>query len=248
MAEKARLHELKLYHEDRLAALGTMAAGIAHELNQPLNTIRVVTDGLFFGKEEGWSLDEKELSDSLEMVSQQVSRMTEVIRNIRNFAREDRMPPSLDVHANQAIAKVFSMIGCQLEAHGILVRKELEPKLPFLRAHPNRLEQVIMNLVVNARQALDECSHDHKELWVQTGLRDREVFIKVGDNAAGIPEEQKRKIFDPFFTTKEAGKGTGLGLTIAQSIIKEFGGRIETYNNEKGGATFVVTVSEGGRR
>ncbi len=246
MAQKARLNELKMYHEDRLAALGTMAAGIAHELNQPLNTLRVVTDGLFFGREQGWPLDEEELFDNLEMVSRQVARMTEVIRNIRNFAREDRMPPSLDVHANQAIENVFSMIGRQLEAHGIRVRKELKTNLPLLRAHPNRLEQVIMNLVVNARQALDECVHNHKELWVQTGVRDKAVFIEVGDNATGIPEGQKRKIFDPFFTTKEAGMGTGLGLTITQSIIKEFAGRIETFNNEKGGATFVVTVPEGG--
>ena len=245
MAEKARLNELKMYHEDRLAALGTMAAGIAHELNQPLNTIRVVTDGLFFGREEGWLLDEEELFDSLEMVSRQVARMTEVIRNIRNFAREDRMPPSLDVHTNQAIENVFSMIGRQLEAHGIQVYKELGAKLPPLHGQPNRLEQVIMNLVVNARQALDECAHDYKELWVRTGLRDKSVFIEVGDNATGIPEGRKRKIFDPFFTTKEAGMGTGLGLTITQSIIKEFEGRIETFNNEKGGATFVVTVPEG---
>ncbi len=247
MAEKARLNELKLYHEDRLVALGTMAAGIAHELNQPLNTIRVVTDGLFFGKEEGWPLDEEELFDSLEMVSRQVARMSGVIRNIRNFAREDRMLTSLDVHANQAVENVFSMIGRQLEAHGIRIRKELETGLPPLRANPNRLEQVIMNLVVNARQALDECVHDHKELWVQSGVRDQQVFIKVGDNATGINDAQKHKIFDPFYTTKEVGKGTGLGLTISQSIIKDFEGRIETFNNEKGGATFVVTIP-GGRQ
>ena len=156
------------------------------------------------------------------------------------------MSPSLDVHTNQAIENVFSMIGRQLETHGIQVRKKLKPGLPPLRANLNRLEQVIMNLVVNARQALDECVHDHKELWVQTGVRNKAVFIKVGDNATGISEDQKRKIFDPFFTTKEVGMGTGLGLTITQSIVKDFEGRIETFNNEKGGATFVVTIPEGG--
>jgi len=245
MAEKARSNELKLYHEDRLAALGTMAAGIAHELNQPLNTIRVVTDGLFFGKEEGWTLDEEELFDSLGMVSKQVTRMAEVIRNIRNFAREDRMPPSLDVQVNRAIENVFSMIGRQLEVHGIQVRKKLKTGLPSLRAHPNRLEQVIMNLVVNARQALDECPHDNKELWVRTDVTNGAVLIEAGDNATGIPDDQKGKIFDPFFTTKEAGKGTGLGLTITQSIVEEFNGQIETFNHEKGGATFVVTFPAG---
>lgn len=245
MSEKARLNELKLYHEDRLAALGTMAAGIAHELNQPLNTIRVVTDGLLFGREEGWVLDEEELFESMEMVSHQVARMAEVIHNIRNFAREDRMPASLDVHANQAIENVFSMIGRQLEAHGIQVHKALKEHLPSLRANLNRLEQVIMNLVVNARQALDDCTHDDKELWVRTDVTNGAVRIEVGDNATGISDEQKRKIFDPFFTTKEAGKGTGLGLTITQSIVKEFDGHIEMFNNEKGGATFLVTFPAG---
>ncbi len=245
MAEKARLNELKLYHEDRLAALGTMAAGIAHELNQPLNTIRVVTDGILFGREEGWTLEEDELLESLEMVSHQVGRMTEVIRNIRDFAREDRMPAPLDVHANRAIDNVFSMIGRQLEAHGIRVQKKLKEGLPLLKAHPNRLEQVIMNLVVNARQALDDCPHDHKELWVRTDVTDGTVFIEVGDNATGISDDQRRKIFDPFFTTKEAGKGTGLGLTITQSIVKEFDGQIETFNNDKGGATFILTFPAG---
>ncbi|MBW1739350.1 MAG: PAS domain S-box protein, partial [Deltaproteobacteria bacterium] len=108
LARKARLNELRLYHEDRLTALGIMAAGIAHELNQPLNTIRVVTDGLLFGRDEGWDLDQEELFDNLEMVSQQVVRMSDVIQNIRNFAREDRGKTVGDVNANEAIRNVFS--------------------------------------------------------------------------------------------------------------------------------------------
>ena len=157
------------------------------------------------------------------------------------------MPPSLEVHANQAIENVFSMIGRQLEAHGISVQKVLKMGLPTLCAHPNRLEQVIMNLVVNARQALDDCDHKQKELWVRTDVRDAAVSIEVGDNATGISEELRRKIFDPFFTTKEAGKGTGLGLTITRSIVEEFDGQLETYNNQKGGATFVLTFPVQGK-
>ena len=242
LARKARLNELRMYHEDRLTALGTMAAGIAHELNQPLNTIRVVTDGFLFGREEGWVLDPEEWVEGLEMVSRQVVRMSEVIQNIRNFARDDPAQTFGEVNANEAIENVFSMMGRQLEAHGIRVTKEMERRLPLIRTHLNRLEQVVMNLLVNARQALDHCSHPQKEIRIRSGRRDGNVFIEVSDNATGIPEEIIGKIFDPFFTTKEVGKGTGLGLSISQSIVAELKGRIEVFNNERGGATFVVTA------
>jgi C4-dicarboxylate-specific signal transduction histidine kinase len=244
--KKARLNELRLYHEDRLTALGTMAAGIAHELNQPLNTIRVVTDGLLFGREEGWELEEEEFFDNLGMISRQVVRMTEVIRNIRDFSREDREMSAVDVHANEAIQNVFSMIGRQLEVHGINVRKDLAVRLSPIKTNLNRLEQVIMNLIVNARQALDKSSRPDKELRVRTGEENGSVFIEVSDNALGIPEDLLVKIFDPFFTTKEAGKGTGLGLSISQSIVSEFKGRIEARNNGSGGATFVVFAPASG--
>jgi PAS domain S-box-containing protein len=242
LARKARLNELRMYHEDRLTALGTMAAGIAHELNQPLNTIRVVTDGFLFGREEGWVLDPEEWVEGLEMVSRQVVRMSEVIQNIRNFARDDQAQTFGEVNANEAIENVFSMMGRQLEAHDIRVYKEMERRLPLIRTHLNRLEQVVMNLLVNARQALDHCSHPHKEIRLRSGRNDGNIFIEVSDNATGIPEEIIGKIFDPFFTTKEVGKGTGLGLSISQSIVAEFKGRIEVFNNEMGGATFVVTA------
>jgi PAS domain S-box-containing protein len=246
LAHKARANELRMYHDDRLTALGTMAAGIAHELNQPLNTIRVVTDGFLFGREEGWSLNQEDLFEGLKMISDQVSRMSEVIRNIRDFAREDRGQQEDEVSPNEAVRNVFSMIGRQLEAHSIKVSRYLTPNLHPIGTSRNRLEQVIMNFVVNARDALDECHHENKELWVRTGTRDGSIFIEVGDNATGIPEGIITKIFDPFFTTKEVGRGTGLGLTISQSIVAEFKGRMEVFNNEKGGATFIITAPASG--
>jgi len=246
MAEKARLNELRLYHQDRLTALGTMAAGIAHELNQPLNTIRVVTDGFLFGREEGWDLDEDEFFESMEMVSRQVLRMTDVIQNIRDFSREDREGLLCDVDANQAFKNVFSMIGRQLEAHGIDVQKDLDLELRPIRANLHRLEQVIMNLLVNARQALDRCEGYRKIIRVGTSAANGRIFIEVSDNAGGISSKIQDKIFQPFFTTKDAGMGTGLGLSICQSIIAEFNGCFEVYNNEMGGATFIVILPAGG--
>jgi two-component system, NtrC family, sensor kinase len=140
------------------------------------------------------------------------------------------------------------MIGRQIEAHGIRVEKDLDPELPSLRVSLNELEQVVMNLIVNARQALDGSSSDVKKLRVKTGIQEGAVLIEVSDNGGGIPVHLQEKIFDPFFTTKAAGKGTGLGLSISQSIVSKFGGRIEVYNNESGGATFVVFVPAAGER
>jgi PAS domain S-box-containing protein len=246
LAQKARMNELKLYHEGRLTSLGIMAAGIAHELNQPLNTIRVITDGLLFGRDEGWHLDLDELYESMTMISNQVHRMSEVIKNIRNFAREDREQTLGDVDVNNAIESVFSMMGRQFEAHGIIVHKKLDGSIPTVKAHSNRLEQVIMNLLVNARQALDGCNRNRKELWINTGMTGNTVYIEVIDNATGIESPLIDKIFDPFYTTKEVGQGTGLGLTISKSIIREFGGTIEVSNNEQRGATFFITLPSAG--
>ena len=223
-----------------------MAAGIAHELNQPLNTIRVVTDGFLFGRDKGWSLDYDELQEGLEMISRQVLRMSGVIQNVRNFAREDRHQVFREVNVNDAVNNVFSMIGRQLEAHNIEVQKKLDKNVSCIQTELNRLEQVIMNLVVNARQALDACSKTSKKLWVKTGMQKNIVQIEVGDNAFGIPENLTGKIFDPFFTTKDVGQGTGLGLTISQSIVAEFKGELSVFNNESGGATFIVSAPTAG--
>jgi len=171
--------------------------------------------------------------------------MDKVIRNIRNFAREERGAGGESVTANEAVENVFSMIGRQIEAHGIRVEKDLDPELPPMRATLNELEQVVMNLIVNARQALDDGPCTPKTLKVRTGSRDSEVWVEVSDNGGGIPDHLLERIFDPFFTTKAAGKGTGLGLSICESIVSKLGGRIEAMNNDIGGATFLVFIPVG---
>ena len=241
----ARMNELRLQHEDRLAALGVMAAGIAHELNQPLNTIRVISDTALFGRDQGWELNEEELFEDLKMISRQVLRMSDVIQSIRNFAREDRGKLE-NIDPNDAIRNVFSMIGKQFEAHGIQIEMDLETNLTPFRGNINALEQVIMNLIVNARQALEEHRQFNKKLWIKSGARFNRLFIEVGDNACGIPDELRMNIFDPFYTTKAPGKGTGLGLSISQSIVTEFQGTLKVYNNDQGGATFFITASFSG--
>ncbi len=239
---RKKIHLMKMYHSDRLSALGTLSAGIAHELNQPLNTIRVITDGVLYGKEQGWSIDEEESYENAAMISKQILRMSQVIKNIKNFARDEFDRSSEDVDINEAIQNVFSMIGQQMIAHNIQVDIKLEADLPKIKSQINHLEQVIMNLVVNARQALDCCVRKNKRIWIKTGNRFGHIFLEVGDNATGIPDVHQKEIFDPFFTTKVVGHGTGLGLSISQSIIAGYNGDIQSYNNSESGATFFITI------
>lgn len=245
---RKKIHLMKMYHSDRLSALGTLSAGIAHELNQPLNTIRVITDGVLYGKEQGWSIDEEESYENAAMISKQILRMSQVINNIKNFARDEFDRSSEDVDINEAIENVFSMIGQQMIAHNIHVDIKLESGLPKIKSQINHLEQVIMNLVVNARQALDCCVRKNKRIWLKTGNRFGHIFLEVGDNATGIPEVHQKEIFDPFFTTKVVGHGTGLGLSISQSIIAGYNGDIQSYNNSESGATFFITIPIRGMR
>ena len=239
-----RLNELRMYHSDRLSALGVMAAGVAHELNQPLNAIRVTTDGFLYGRDQGWRYDENEAYDGLELISRQVMRMSKVIKNIRNFSREDRKDKVENASVNLAVEFVFSMFEKQIQANGICLEKILESNLPPVKANKNQMEQVIMNLVVNARQALNEVNKKNKRMWIKTGSCYDQIFIEIGDNAKGISEDLISRIFDPFFTTKPVGKGTGLGLSISQSMVNDFNGQIKAYNNALGGATFFITAPQ----
>ena len=240
LAEKARMNDIRMCHEDRLTSLGVMAAGIAHELNQPLNTVRMIVDALLIGKKKGWDLDTDELYEDMEMVLRQIMRMDGVIQNIRDFAREDQNATVDLVDVNAAVENIFLMIGRQLSARNISVEKDCCPNLGLVSANLHRLEQVIMNLLVNARQALEASNKNSKKLRIWTRQFGESIVVGVEDNASGIPEEIANNIFDPFFTTKDVGQGTGLGLSISSSILTDFGGSMDFHNNSQGGATFAI--------
>ena len=193
LAQKARLNEMRIHHEDRLTALGIMAAGIAHELNQPLNHIRMTADSLLMSEEKKWKMTSEDIDKGLQVISRQVVRMSQIIQNIRNFSSKDRgqIADDIDIQINNAVENVLCMIGRQIEAHGIRLHKILNLGLPAIRINQNRLEQVILNLVVNARQALERCNKREKNLFIKTGTILNRVFIEVADNAFGIPEDSQ---------------------------------------------------------
>ncbi|MHB9027416.1 MAG: response regulator [Candidatus Latescibacterota bacterium] len=226
---------------DRLAALGTMAAGIIHEITQPLNAINVSTQTILYGLARGWKIEEEKVTGSLNLIVDQVKRMTDIITNMRAFAR-DGLPTAREVDSlNTQVKRVFTMLGEQMRAHNIDVVFRLGD-IPDIRMNTQQILQVVLNLVTNARQALDEIERPDKTIIISTFVEDNCAVLEVVDNGPGVPEHIKEKIFDPFFTTKEVGTGTGLGLSISTGIVHDHHGEMDVRNNETGGAAFVVRL------
>ncbi|MBN1291897.1 MAG: PAS domain S-box protein [Candidatus Latescibacteria bacterium] len=233
-AEQSRLLVIRA---DRLAALGTMTAGIIHEITQPLNAINVSTQTILYGLSRGWEMDDNKVKNSLSLIVDQIKRMNEIITNMRAFSR-DGLPAAREIaNLNVQVQRVFTMVGEQLKAHGIDFEIDLGD-IPDNNMNTQQILQVILNLVTNARQALDDYDREEKKIVVATSLQNEHLVLTVSDNGPGIPGDILDKIFDPFFTTKEVGKGTGLGLSISTGIVNDHNGVLDVMNNDSGGATF----------
>ncbi|MCA1988570.1 MAG: hypothetical protein LDL07_05390, partial [Desulfarculus sp.] len=241
--------EEQLVQAAKMATLGEMSTGVAHEINQPLTVIG--TAGHFLAKqaERGISPELAVLKDVARELISQVSRAERIINHLREFGRKSRVERErLDI--NSPVRRVFHLLGQQLHLHDIEVRLDLAEDLPPIWGEPNRLEQVFINLVLNARDAIEDRRDKETGLdgaiQVRTWCDNGRVSVSVSDNGFGIPDEIKSRIFEPFFTTKEVGRGTGLGLSISYGIVRDYGGRI-TVDSEPGrGTTFVVSFEQAG--
>jgi C4-dicarboxylate-specific signal transduction histidine kinase len=175
-----------------------------------------------------------------------VDRATGIIKHVRHFARQSEVAKT-KVSINAPIEDVFKVLGHQIKVHQIELDLDLSPDIPYIMADHNRLEQVFINLVTNAIDALDEKAEqpEHagmtKQLQIQTRLQNQSVFVIVADNGVGMSEETRNKLFEPFFTTKKIGKGTGLGVSISYGIIKDYQGTIDIESQMGRGTTFRLT-------
>lgn len=224
---------------ERMAAMGTLAAGIAHEINQPLNSLKIIVDGMLYLDEKGISFEFCEVAGKLREISAQADRIDGIIKRMRAFVRNDKMVDLVPCDLNLAVNRALEIIGNQLSLQNIRVKKWLAEGLPAVMGDMYRLEGVVINLVINAMQALVASGREDREVYIAT-CHEANVILEISDNATGIVEDYLDKVFDPFFTTKEAGEGMGLGLSITHSVVASFGGQIHTANNERGGATFRV--------
>jgi PAS domain S-box-containing protein len=241
---------------DRLQALGEMATGIAHELNQPLNGIRAFAEGLQIGIDRGWPVVAAELRTTMGEIITQVDRITEIIDHMRTFARPEPEGETRTFALAEPVEGALKLMGAQLRVHGIVVYTEIAADLPPVRGRPNAIEQVLLNLLSNARDALDDrlrrqrageagTDADWRPAVTVRALADAsgtDLRLEVADNGAGIPPQIVERLFEPFFTTKEVGKGTGIGLPIIRGIVESHGGRVEVDSRPGDGATFTVVL------
>lgn len=240
-AESHRLQD-RLTHVSRLATVGEMASGIAHELNQPLAAMATYAhacDRLLALPDP----DIEEVRSALKLIADQAVRAGDIIRRMRSLARNEESARSA-VDVNMLVQELATLINSDAKAHGVSFRQELEPNLPPVAANAAQIQQVVVNLVRNALEALapERAATARAEVVVATRqTADGRVEISISDNGPGVSEELKDRIFDPFCTTKASG--TGLGLAISRTIITAHEGTLDYEPNQPRGARFTVRLA-----
>src|SRR5216117_3206404 len=229
--------ETQLVQSEKLAAVGQLVSGVAHELNNPLTSIAGLSEFLLEQKELG-----KKDRGHLQVIQEQAERAGRIVRNLLTFARKGTGERDL-VDLNDVIRRTLSLTAYDLKLKDITVTRELSGALPEVLGDRHGLQQVVLNLVTNAAQAVTENPRDRpREITVSTWF-DGQVHLRVADSGPGIPEHVLQNVFTPFFTTKEPGKGTGLGLSITYSIVESHGGHLTIEPTPaSGGAEFRVDL------
>jgi PAS domain S-box-containing protein len=230
--------EQQIVQSERLAAMGAMIGGVAHELNNPLTSILGVSE----------LLQDSETSESarkqLAMLQKEARRAAEIVQNLTYFSRPPA-PGKSRINLTEVVERTLNLHAYSLRKNGITVDFLKEPGIPQALGDPHQLMQVFLNLILNAEQAIREV-REKGTLRIRMGQADKMVWVSLQDDGPGIPKENLVNIFDPFYTTKRPGRGTGLGLSICKSVMKEHNGGVEAANAPGGGAVFTVTLPAAG--
>jgi PAS domain S-box-containing protein len=224
--------EMQLIHSERMAGLGQMASGIAHEINQPLNTISMAMDNIFGEISSTEKIDPVYLKKKADKIFDNITRIRNIIDHIRVFSREHDDFILTGFSLNASIMNAVSMISEQFRHHAIELRLALDDQLPPVTGNTYKFEQVILNLLSNARDAINEKEIKRqgtaeKLIEIKSFSEPGRIVVEVSDSGNGIAEENIPQVMLPFYTTKDPGKGTGLGLSVSYQIIKEMNGTIE---------------------
>ena len=226
----------------RLASIGVMAAGITHEINQPLSAISITVDSVLLWDEDNKGILPEILSGRLRRLSSYVKRIDRIIKQMKSFGETSGKIFLETIDLNEALKNGLSLVTRQIYSHGIVLQIELEKAPLPIKGNPIYLEQIVINLVVNAVQAHDTCEKTEKFIKIFTCRENNLAVVKVMDNGIGVPEEAVKKIFEPFYSTKKKAEGSGLGLAIVKRFVEGMNGSIEAENNEFGGTTFSFRI------
>jgi PAS domain S-box-containing protein len=233
-----KLSAAQIIQSSKLATLGEMATSVAHELNQPLNVIRMAAGNSRRKISKGIA-DPEYLNDKLKRIEEQTARAAAIIDHMRMFGREAKERPG-PIDPRNVVMNALSLMGEQLRLAGIEIATELPEKCSFILGHTIQMEQVILNLLTNARDAMAENDREAK-ITLRVFENDKRIHIISEDTGGGIPEDILSRIFEPFYTTKEMGKGTGLGLSVSYGIVRDMHGTIIAKNITHG-ARFTITL------
>jgi two-component system, NtrC family, sensor kinase len=230
--ERRRLNEEKLIRSDRLAMIGQLAAGVAHEINNPLGSILLLAR---LGMQQ--STGDSKLQENLERIEKETKRCHAIVQSLLDFARQ-REPDIEPVDVNQLLDATIQFFERQHFFQNIKVTRRYNNSLPAVHADCLQLQQVLMNIVINAADAMN----GQGTLTLETADSGRDIDIFISDTGCGISPENLNRIFDPFFTTKEVGKGTGLGLSVSYGIIQAHNGEIRVSSTPGAGSRFAITL------
>ena len=224
--------EQQLLQTEKITSLGLLAAGVAHEVNTPLAVISNYAQMLAKQFEAG---DER--SGLVDKIVKQTFRAAEIVSSLLNFSRTGT---GAFEHSdlNRTLKETMGLLKHQFDGHGIEVVAELDEDLPLVSADAGRLQQVFLNLLLNARDAMPEGG----QITIRSRARGNHALVEISDTGIGIPRDNLGKIFDPFFTTKAVGQGTGLGLAVSYGIIKEHHGTIRAESQPGRGTTFILNL------
>ncbi|MBK8098217.1 MAG: PAS domain S-box protein [Planctomycetes bacterium] len=222
--------QTKLAQTERLAAVGELSAGVAHEVNNPVNTIincaQLIADG-------------DDAPGNARVIIEEGERIASIVKDLLQFARDDRDRPQPTSIAD-VVTRTLRLIGENFKRHGIALRLAVPPELPAVNARPQQLQQVLLNLLINAKDALLQEGKDTRTVHLSAAAEADGVRMSVRDNGPGIPPQLGNHVFEPFVTTKRARGGTGLGLSISKGIVEGYGGTIEVVSSPGQGADFRV--------
>src|SRR5437016_711078 len=230
-----RAFHSKLLQTEKLAALGQLVSGIAHELSNPLTSILGYAQRILARQ------DLPGRTEEVRQIYQEAERASSILRQLLLNARET-LPERRLVSLNQIVHRAMDLQRFSLAAEKIRVEVDLDPALPLVQGDPGNLQQVLMNLVGNARQAIEQHGKAGVIQLRTKRIGERRVLLEVADNGPGVPQAIQARIFDPFFTTKPAGVGTGLGLAIVLSVVREHGGSVRLQSPPQGGALFQIEI------
>jgi histidine kinase len=237
--------EQQLLQASKMATLGEMATGVAHELNQPLAVMESASSFLMRKLKKKEKIEDEHLRIMSEKISNNVDRATKIINHLREFGRKEDVGLK-KIQVNDLLRRANELLSQQLKVRGIEVVWQLAEGLPLIMADSGRLEQVFVNLLLNARDAIEDklatavMKKGSEQITLTTATDGNKVTVEVSDTGTGIPQDRLEKIFEPFFTTKSVGKGTGLGLSISYGIIKDCGGNIQVKSKKGTGAHFII--------